>query len=146
MKKALIAILALVGMTQVSYADAYYTKQIDSADCEVNLIDVAATFSSDTFAISFDLDRSLTDIYSSGAFVTFILGGSSSYRVNIVSKGNTMTMSAGNSSIYTFEVPCTSGPFVLQVENGGVATLLYNNYVSLETIMRVDNPKYDIAT
>ena len=144
MKKTLFAILALVSITQVSYADAYYTENdFDTSDGTLDLKDVAHTFSSDSFAISFNLDKSLTDINSSNDFFTLILGPNS-YRVDIVSLGYMMTMSAGNSLSYTMDVPPTSGTFVLQIENNGVATLLYNNYGSLKEIIQINNPVYGI--
>ncbi len=40
--------------------------------------------------------------------------------------------------------PSTSGPFVLQIYSNGDATLLYDNYGSLETIRTVVNPVYSI--
>lgn len=144
MKKTLFAILALVSITQVSYADAYYTENdFDTSDGTLDLKDVAHTFSSDSFAISFNLDKSLTDINSSNDFFTLILGPNS-YRVDIVSLGYMMTMSAGNSLSYTMDVPPTSGTFVLQIENNGVATLLYNNYGSLKEIIQINDPVYGI--
>lgn len=57
-----------------------------------------------------------------------------------------MTMAVGNNATagMTRNAPDTSGPFVLQIENGGVATLLYNNNGSLETIMEGSPPVYNV--
>lgn len=148
MKKTLFALVALAGITQVSYADAYYTENdFDTSDGTLDLKDVAHTFSSDSFAISFNLDKSLTDIGSSNSFFTLVLSGSSdTYRVDIVSVGNAMTLGVGNNltAAFTWDVPSTSGPLVLQIEDGGVATLLYNNNGSLEQIMKGSAPVYKV--
>ena len=145
MKKTLFAILALVGMTQVSYADALYTKgDFETSGGTINLLDAAHTFDSDTFAISFNLDKNLTELDSHIEFLNLTLGASSSYKVVIASMGNAMTMSAGNSSTFTLTVPSTSGPFVLQIESNGSATLSYDNNGTLEEIMGVNAPPYAI--
>ena len=148
MKKTILSILAFVSMTQASYADAYYTEDnFDSTSGIINLEDVASTFNSDAFAISFELDRSLTDISSTDSFFTLVLGGSpNTYRVDIVSMGNVMTMSVGNNATagITMNAPNTSGPFVLQIEDNGYATLLYNNNGSLEQIMKGSAPVYKV--
>ena len=151
MKKTLITIAALAGIAQANAA--YVTgDNFAASDGEIDLVDVATSFKSDTFAISFNLDKSLTEINSSNEFFTFVLGTSNSYRVDIVSMGNVMAMSAGNTTAYSWEVPNTSGPFVLQINDNGNATLLYDNYGSLEQIITIDNPFYsppaivDLAT
>ena len=148
MKKAILSILAFIGMTQASYADAYYTKDnFESASGTINLEDVAYTFSSDAFAISFELDRCLTDINSSNEFFTLVLGGSSdTYKVSIVSMMGIMTLSVGNNATaaFTYNPPNTSGPLVLQIEDNGVATLLYNNNGTLEQIMKGSDPVYKV--
>lgn len=56
-----------------------------------------------------------------------------------------MTIGVGNTATagMTWNAPDTSAPFVLQIENGGVATLLYNNNGSLETIMEGSSPVYN---
>lgn len=127
MKKTLITIAALAGIAQANAA--YVTgDNFAASNGEINLIDVATTFKSDTFAISFNLDKSLTDINSTNEFFTFVLGGSSSYRVDIASASmgnmNLMTMSAGNTTEFIMGPPSTSGPFVLQIYSNGDATLL----------------------
>ena len=140
MKKTILAILSFISITQASYADAYYTENnFDSSSGTINLEDVSSTFSNDAFAISFNLDRCLAEIYSSNDFCTLILGPDS-FRVDIVSLGSAMTMSAGGTVVYTWEVPQTSGPFVLQFE-GRVCTLLYSNDGSLATIMTAESNK-----
>lgn len=148
MKKTLFALVALAGITQVSYADAYYTENdFDTSDGTLDLKDVAHTFNSDSFAISFNLDKSLTDIDYFNSFFSLVLAGSSdTYRVDIVSMGSAMTLGVGNNATaaFTWDVPSTSGPFVLQIEDGGVATLLYNNNGSLEQIMKGSAPAYKV--
>lgn len=143
MKKTLITIAALAGIAQANAA--YVTgDNFAASNGEINLIDVATTFKSDTFAISFNLDKSLTDINSTNEFFTFGLGGSSSYRVDIASMGSYLTMGAGNKTEFIMGPPSTSGPFVLQIQSNGDATLLYDNYGSLETIITVVDPVYSI--
>ena len=143
MKKTLITIAALAGIAQANAA--YVTgDNFAASDGEIDLVDVATSFKSDTFAISFNLDKSLTEINSINEFFSFVLGGSSSYRVDIASMGSVMTMSAGNKNEYIMDPPSTSGPFVLQIYSNGDATLLYDNYGSLETIRTVVNPVYSI--
>ncbi len=131
--------MALVCIAQTSYADAYYTgDNFDASSGTVNLEDVTSTFSSEAFAISFELDRSLHDIDNGNKeFFTLVLGGTpDTYRVDIVSMGAAMTMGVGNSvSAFTMAAPDTSGPFVLQIKDKGVASLWYNNNGSLEQIM-----------
>lgn len=148
MKKSLFAILAFAGLAQVSFADAYYTKNdFDASSGSLNLLDVASTFSSGTFAVSFELDKSLTDISSVNNFFTFILGGllggsESSFRVDIVCMGpQAMSMGVAGSAGtfpggFTLSVPQTSGPFVLQVVDGD-ATLSYCENGELNDIMTV---------
>lgn len=144
MKKTLFAILAFAGLAQVSFADAYYTKNdFDASSGSLNLLDVASTFSSGTFAVSFELDKSLTDIFSVNNFFTFILGGpESSFRVDIVCMGpQAMSMGVAGSAGtfpggFTLSVPQTSGPFVLQVADGD-ATLSYCENGELNDIMTV---------
>ena len=146
MKKTLFSIIALVCIAQTSYADAYYTDTFVASNGTIKLTDVA-TFHNDAFAISFELDRSLTAINSSTEFFRLVLSGSSdTYQVTIAAIGNVMTMGVGNNATagFTMSAPDTSGPFVLQIENGGVATLLYNNNGSLETIMESSSPVYNV--
>lgn len=143
MKGTLITIAALAGIAQANAA--YVTgDNFDESDGTINLIDVATTFKSDTFAISFNLDKSLTDINSTNEFFTFKLGTSNSYRVDIASSGSYLTMGAGNKTEFIMSPPSTSGPFVLQIYSNGDATLLYDNYGSLETIITVVDPVYSI--
>ena len=143
MKKTLITIAALAGIAQANAA--YVTgDNFAASDGEIDLVDVATSFKSDTFAISFNLNKSLTEINSINSFFTFVLGGSSSYRVDIASMGSYLTMTAGNKWESMMGPPSTSGPFVLQIYSNGDATLLYDNYGSLETIRTVVDPVYSI--
>lgn len=104
MKKTLITIAALAGIAQANAA--YVTgDNFDESDGTINLIDVATTFKSDTFAISFNLDKSLTDINSINSFFTFKLGTSNSYRVDIASSGSYLTMGAGNKTEFIMSPP-----------------------------------------
>ena len=149
MKKTLIAAMALVCIAQTSYADAYYTgDNFDASSGTVNLEDVTSTFSSEAFAISFELDRSLHDIgYDPNGFFRLVLGGTpDTYQVTIASVGSVMTMGVGNNSTaaFTMNAPDTSGSFVLQIKDKGVASLWYNNNGSLEQIMEGSAPVYEV--
>lgn len=147
MKKTIIALMALAGLAQICAADAFYTKDdfADQASGTIDLKDVAETFSTGTFALSFELDTPLSQINSFNNFLTFTLGGSHSYKVNITCMGSysMMTMSVNGKGSYnsgmesTMTIPPDGVLFLLQINEGDAIFSYYTENGGITDIMSV---------
>ena len=74
MKKTIIALLALAGMAQADESSAYLTKADNfsvASDGKISLEEIAASFNTGTFAVSFDLASVLSQ---TGGNMDFYLG------------------------------------------------------------------------
>ena len=144
MKKTLFALVALAA-TSAYAADVSKDDFADNLSGTISLEEVATSFSSGTFAVSFEFDGSL----HTGQAFTFTLGddielAGHSYRITFECNAMMGMLTFGGKdangkSVSTYEflqsVPDTQGPLLLQVKDTSAITLSYYNNGELTTLI-----------
>lgn len=132
MKKSLLALVALVGMSLVYAADVTKDNFGDNISGDIILDDVSSSFSGGTYAISFELDTLV------GLNLNLQMGNGKEYpygesfHVSIASGPGYLTMSAPGVDLMSgtlYPLPDYSGTFVVQsIQNDAGISITLNHF------------------
>ena len=145
MKKTLFTLIALIGLSSAYAADVTKDDFADNLSGTISLEEVATSFNSGTFAVSFEFDGSL----HTGQAFTFTLGDNidkagHSYQISfecnamlgiLTFGGKDANGASATTKEYLWTVPDTQGPLLLQVKDTSAITLSYYDNGELTTLI-----------